>query len=40
MHPTPAQPYDGSHDREIESLAGFDEAARICGAPGSWTPGS
>ncbi|MFI1926900.1 MULTISPECIES: LOG family protein [unclassified Streptomyces] len=26
MHPTtPAQPYDGSHDREIESLAEFDE---------------
>ncbi|MEV0979951.1 Rossmann fold nucleotide-binding protein [Streptomyces sp. NPDC049915] len=25
MHPTPAQPYDGSHDREIESLARFDE---------------
>ncbi|MFF4572472.1 LOG family protein [Streptomyces sp. NPDC001410] len=25
MHPTPAQPFDGSHDREIESLAEFDE---------------
>ncbi|MFF7126772.1 LOG family protein [Streptomyces sp. NPDC016566] len=25
MHPTPAQPLDGSHDREIESLAEFDE---------------
>jgi len=26
VHPTtPAQPYDGSHDREIESLAEFDE---------------
>ncbi|MFF3330030.1 LOG family protein [Streptomyces sp. NPDC002888] len=25
MHQTPAQPYDGSHDREIESLAEFDE---------------
>ncbi|MEU3840589.1 LOG family protein [Streptomyces sp. NPDC028635] len=25
MHSTPAQPYDGSHDREIESLAQFDE---------------
>ena len=25
MRPTPAQPYDGTHDREIESLAEFDE---------------
>ncbi|MFD4574016.1 LOG family protein [Streptomyces sp. NPDC058417] len=24
MHPTPAQPFDGCHDREIESLAEFD----------------
>ncbi|MGW0946880.1 LOG family protein [Streptomyces sp. NPDC002623] len=29
MHPTtPAQPFDGSHDREIESLAEFDEVVR------------
>ncbi|MFE1925451.1 LOG family protein [Streptomyces asoensis] len=29
MHPTtPAQPFDGSHDREIESLAEFDEVTR------------
>ncbi|KUN82043.1 Rossmann fold nucleotide-binding protein [Streptomyces bungoensis] len=25
MHPTPAQPHQASHDREIESLAEFDE---------------
>ncbi|MFI7503027.1 LOG family protein [Streptomyces sp. NPDC049687] len=29
MHPTtPAQPFDGSHDREIESLPEFDEVIR------------
>ncbi|MEV1062107.1 Rossmann fold nucleotide-binding protein [Streptomyces sp. NPDC050263] len=29
MHPTtPAPPFDGSHDREIETLAEFDEAVR------------
>ncbi|MGW2047857.1 LOG family protein [Streptomyces sp. NPDC001858] len=29
MHPTtPAQPFDGSHDREIETLAEFDEVVR------------
>ncbi|MDR6977636.1 putative Rossmann-fold nucleotide-binding protein [Streptomyces sp. 3330] len=32
MHPTtPAQPFDGSHDREIESLAEFDEVVRTHG---------
>ncbi|MFJ8110826.1 LOG family protein [Streptomyces sp. NPDC096132] len=32
MHPTtPAQPFDGSHDREIESLAEFDEVIRDFG---------
>lgn len=32
MHPTtPAQPFDGSHDREIESLAEFDEVVRDFG---------
>ncbi|MFE2260952.1 LOG family protein [Streptomyces griseosporeus] len=31
MHPTPAQPYDGSHDREIESLAEFDEVVSAHG---------
>ncbi|MFI5872954.1 LOG family protein [Streptomyces sp. NPDC051445] len=32
MHPTtPAQPFDGSHDREIESLAEFDEVVRAHG---------
>lgn len=31
MHPTPAQPYDGSHDREIESLAEFDEVVSAGG---------
>ncbi|MFI6036190.1 LOG family protein [Streptomyces sp. NPDC051315] len=32
MHPTPAQPFDGSHDREIESLAEFDEVVAARGA--------
>ncbi|MFF9627086.1 LOG family protein [Streptomyces griseosporeus] len=32
MHPTPAQPYDGSHDREIESLAEFDEVVAARGS--------
>ncbi|MEU8654120.1 Rossmann fold nucleotide-binding protein [Streptomyces sp. NPDC048737] len=31
MHPTPAQPYDGTHDREIESLAEFDEVVSTRG---------
>ncbi|GGS01529.1 hypothetical protein GCM10010269_45540 [Streptomyces humidus] len=32
MHPTtPAQPFDGSHDREIESLAEFDEVVAAHG---------
>ncbi|MEV6182380.1 Rossmann fold nucleotide-binding protein [Streptomyces sp. NPDC052015] len=31
MHPTPAQPFDGSHDREIESLAEFDEVVSVRG---------
>ncbi|MFE6823955.1 LOG family protein [Streptomyces sp. NPDC057690] len=32
MHPTtPAQPFDGSHDREIESLAEFDEVVATHG---------
>ncbi|MEU2285720.1 LOG family protein [Streptomyces sp. NPDC013178] len=32
MHPTtPAQPFDGSHDREIESLAEFDEVVSAQG---------
>ncbi|MFL4947796.1 LOG family protein [Streptomyces sp. MMS24-I31] len=31
MHPTPAQPLDGSHDREIESLEEFDEAVSAHG---------
>ncbi|AVH56223.1 MULTISPECIES: LOG family protein [Streptomyces] len=32
MHPTPAQPLDGSHDREIESLAEFDEVVAAVGS--------
>ncbi|MDO0925497.1 LOG family protein [Streptomyces sp. TG1A-8] len=28
MHPTPARPHRAAHDREIESLAEFDEVAR------------
>ncbi|MDX3530901.1 hypothetical protein P1P75_31970 [Streptomyces sp. ID05-39B] len=28
MHLAPAQPYVGTHDREIDSLAEFDEVAR------------
>jgi predicted Rossmann-fold nucleotide-binding protein len=31
VHPTPAQPFDGSHDREIESLAEFDEVVSAQG---------
>ncbi|MFI6208778.1 LOG family protein [Streptomyces sp. NPDC051041] len=31
MHPTPAQPYDGSRDREIETLAEFDEVVSAHG---------
>ncbi|MFE0452502.1 LOG family protein [Streptomyces sp. NPDC058914] len=31
MHSTPAQPFDGSHDREIESLAEFDEVVSARG---------
>jgi predicted Rossmann-fold nucleotide-binding protein len=31
VHPTPAQPFDGSHDREIESLAEFDEVVSVRG---------
>ncbi|MFE9678701.1 LOG family protein [Streptomyces sp. NPDC006259] len=31
MHPTPAQPFDGTHDREIESLAEFDEVVSTRG---------
>ncbi|WP_155057726.1 LOG family protein [Streptomyces blattellae] len=32
MHSTPAQPFDGSHDREIESLAEFDEVVAAVGS--------
>ncbi|MEV6174347.1 Rossmann fold nucleotide-binding protein [Streptomyces sp. NPDC051954] len=32
MHSTPAQPFDGSHDREIESLAEFDEVVATVGS--------
>ncbi|MBC2867631.1 LOG family protein [Streptomyces mexicanus] len=31
MHSTPAQPFDGSHDREIESLTEFDEVVSAHG---------
>ncbi|MGV9891219.1 LOG family protein [Streptomyces sp. NPDC003395] len=31
MHPTPAQPFDGSRAREIESLAEFDEVVALHG---------
>ncbi|MDL5204065.1 LOG family protein [Streptomyces sp. ALI-76-A] len=32
MHPTPAQPHHASHDREIESLAEFDEVLSTHGS--------
>ncbi|MFD9096045.1 LOG family protein [Streptomyces collinus] len=32
MHPTPAQPHRAAHDREIESLAEFDEAVATHGS--------